>query len=240
MKSHVKFQRIPIWTMNKATILIIDDEPQIRKLLQINLESNDYKVIQASTGKDGLILCATHLPDLILLDIGLPDKSGHELLKELRAWYNKPIIMLSVQNNEADIVSALDNSATDYLTKPFRTGELLARIRSALRSSQNTINNNSILICGDIEIDLIGRTVKRHDETVKLTSTEYNLLTLFAKNEGKVLTHQFILREIWGFSYQTETQYLRVFVGTLRKKLEDNPNNPRHIVTESGVGYRFM
>lgn len=225
--------------MNKAAILVIDDEPQIRKLLQINLESNDYKVIQASTGKNGLILSATHLPDLILLDIGLPDKSGHEILKELREWYNKPIIMLSVQNNEADIVSALDNSATDYLTKPFRTGELLARIRSALRSSQNT-NNNSILVCGDIEIDLIGRTVKRNNESVKLTATEYNLLTLFAKNEGKVLTHQFILREIWGFSYQTETQYLRVFVGTLRKKLEDNPNHPRHIVTESGVGYRFM
>lgn len=224
--------------MNKAEILIIDDEPQIRKLLQINLESNDYKVIQASTGKEGLILSANHPPDLILLDIGLPDKSGHEILKELREWYNKPIIILSVQDNETDIVSALDNGATDYLTKPFRTGELLARIRSAIRRSQNT-ENNSTIICGDIEINLIARIVKRQEEIVKLTSTEYNLLALFAKNEGKVLTHQYLLKEIWGYSYQTETQYLRVFVGTLRKKIEENPNNPQHIITESGVGYRF-
>lgn len=225
--------------MNKAEILIIDDEPQIRKLLQINLESNDYKVIQASTGKEGFILSASHPPDLILLDIGLPDKSGHQILKELREWYNKPIIMLSVQDNETDIVSALDNGATDYLTKPFRTGELLARIRSAIKRSQNTENNSTIL-CGDIEIDLIARMVKRKEETIKLTSTEYNLLALFAKNEGKVLTHQFILKEIWGYSYQTETQYLRVFVGTLRKKIEENPNNPQHIITENGVGYRFQ
>jgi len=224
--------------MNKAEILIIDDEVPIRKLLQINLESNDYKVIQASTGKEGLILAANHPPDLILLDIGLPDRNGHEILKELREWYNKPIIILSVLDHELDIISALDQGATDYLTKPFRTGELLARIRSAIRRSQNT-ENNSTIICGDIEIDLISRTVKQKGDTVKLTSTEYNLLALFAKNEGKVLTHQFILKEIWGYGYQTETQYLRVFVGNLRKKLEENPNNPQHIITESGVGYRF-
>lgn len=225
--------------MNKAQILIIDDEPQIRKLLQINLESNDYKVIQASTGKEGLTLSASHLPDLILLDIGLPDKSGHQILKELREWYNKPIIILSVQDSENDIVSALDNGATDYLTKPFRTGELLARIRSAIRRSQSDINESSI-ICGNIEIDLVARIVKRNNEVVRLTSTEYNLLSLFARNEGKVLTHQYILKEIWGYGYQTETQYLRVFVGTLRKKIEENPNNPQHIITESGVGYRFQ
>ncbi|WP_418501415.1 response regulator [Flagellimonas sp.] len=225
--------------MNKAEILIIDDEPQIRKLLQINLESNDYKVVQASTGKEGLMLSASHPPDLILLDIGLPDKSGHEILKELREWYNRPIIILSVQDNETDIVSALDNGATDYLTKPFRTGELLARIRSAVKRSQNT-ENSPIISCGDIEIDLVARIVKRNNEAIKLTSTEYNLLALFAKNEGKVLTHQYLLKEIWGYSYQTETQYLRVFVGTLRKKIEENPNNPQHIITESGVGYRFQ
>ena len=224
--------------MNKAEILIIDDEPQIRKLLQINLESNDYRVIQASHGKEGMILAANHPPDLILLDIGLPDQSGHLILKKLREWYNNPIIILSVQDNETDIVSALDNGATDYLTKPFRNGELLARIRSAIRRSQNS-ENNSKLISGEIEIDFIARTVKRNGETIKLTSTEYNLLALFAKNEGKVLTHQFLLKEVWGYSYQSETQYLRVFVGTLRKKLENNPNNPKHILTESGVGYRF-
>jgi two-component system KDP operon response regulator KdpE len=224
--------------MNKAEILIIDDEPQIRKLLQINLESNDYKVIQTGTGKEGLIFAASHPPELILLDIGLPDKSGHEILKELREWYYKPIIILSVQDNETDIIAALDNGATDYLTKPFRTGELLARIRSAIRRNENLLNE-AVIVCGDIEIDLTARLVKRNSEILKLTSTEYNLLVLFAKNEGRVLTHQFILKQIWGVGQQTETQYLRVFVGTLRKKIEENPNNPQHIITESGVGYRF-
>lgn len=225
--------------MNKTEILIIDDEPQIRKLLQISLEGNDYKVIQASTGKEGLLLSATHAPDLILLDIGLPDKSGHEILKQLREWYNMPIIILSVQDNEMDIVSSLDNGATDYLTKPFRTGELLARIRSAIRRSQSVLKE-TVIKCGDLEIDLTARTVKKKNELIKLTSTEYNLLSLFGKNEGRVLTHQYLLKEIWGVGYQSETQYLRVFVGTLRKKIEDNPNNPYHIITESGVGYRFQ
>ena len=225
--------------MNKAEILVIDDEPQIRKLLQINLESNNYGVVQASRGKEGLLLAANHPPELILLDIGLPDKSGHEILKELREWYNKPIIILSVQNNESDIVNALDNGATDYITKPFRTGELLARIRSAIRISQNLDSNETIITCGDLKIDLVARTTKLNGEIIKLTSTEYNLLALFARNEGKVLTHQFILKEIWGLGYQTETQYLRVFVAQLRKKIEENPNNPMHIITESGVGYRF-
>ena len=225
--------------MNKAEVLIIDDEPQIRKLLQINLESNDYKVIQASTGKEGLILAASHPPDLILLDIGLPDKSGHEVLKELREWYNKPIIVLSVQDDERDIISALDNGATDYLTKPFRAGELMARIRSAIRRNESDLNE-TLITCGDLEIDLIARLAKCKGAIVKLTSTEYNLLVLFAKNEGRVLTHQYILKQIWGVGHQTETQYLRVFVGTLRKKIEAEPNHPQHIITESGVGYRFQ
>lgn len=225
--------------MNKAEILIIDDEPQIRKLLEITLESNDYKVWQAESGKAGIILAANHPPELILLDIGLPDKSGHEVLKELRAWYNGSIIMLSVQNNESDIVSALDSGATDYLTKPFRSAELLARIRSAIRRNQ-TSNTDNKIICGDLEIDIAARVVLKSNEHLKLTATEFNLLVLLAKNEGRVLTHQFILKEIWGVGAQTETQYLRVFVGTLRKKIETNPNQPRHIFTESGVGYRFV
>lgn len=225
--------------MNKAEILVIDDEPQIRKLLEITLENNDYKVLQAETGKEGVIMSANHPPELILLDIGLPDKSGHEVLKDLRSWYNKAIIILSVQNSERDIVNALDNGATDYLTKPFRTAELLARIRSAIRRNQTANNVNSITI-GDLQIDLVARTLKKKDELLKLTSTEYSLMALFAKNEGRVLTHQFILKEVWGVGYQTETQYLRVFVGTLRKKIEDDHNKPKHIVTESGVGYRFQ
>lgn len=224
--------------MNNPEILIIDDEPQIRKLLQIILESNDYKVSQASTGKEGVLMTANHPPDLILLDIGLPDKSGHEVLKELRTWFTKPIIMLSVQSSESDIIMALDNGATDYLTKPFRTGELLARIRSSLRRI-NTDKNESVILHGDLQIDLVARTVKRNELLIKLTTTEYNLMALFAVNEGRVLTHQFILKEIWGVGSQTETQYLRVFVGTLRKKIEPIPNHPQYIITENGVGYRF-
>ncbi len=225
--------------MSKTEILIIDDEPQIRKLLEITLERNDYKVLQAETGKAGIVLAANHPPELILLDIGLPDKSGHEILKELRTWYNKSIIILSVLNNETDIVSALDNGATDYLTKPFRSAELLARIRSAIRRNHSAITENKI-VCDDLEIDIVARVVTKNNGVLKLTATEFNLLALFAKNEGRVLTHQFILKEIWGVGSQTETQYLRVFVGTLRKKIETNPNQPQHIFTESGVGYRFV
>lgn len=225
--------------MSKADILIIDDEPQIRKLLEITLESNDYKVIQADNGKQGILLAADHTPEVIILDLGLPDKSGHEVLKELRTWYNKSIIILSVLNQEEDIVKALDNGATDYLTKPFRNAELMARIRASVRRS--TIENTETTYqFGSICIDLVSHTVKKSNELIKLTATEFNLLSLFVKNEGRVLTHQYILKEIWGVGAQTETQYLRVFVGTLRKKIEDNPNAPEHIITESGVGYRFQ
>lgn len=225
--------------MNKTEILIVDDEAPIRKLLEITLESNGYKTWQADTGKQGIVMAANHPPELILLDIGLPDKNGHEVLKELRTWYNKSIVILSVQNSEADIVSALDNGATDYLCKPFRTAELLARIRSAIRRNQSANSENKI-ICGDLTIDLSSRLVMKGQETLKLTATEFNLLVLLAKNEGRVLTHQWILKEIWGLGSQTETQYLRVFIGTLRKKIESGPKGIKHIYTESGIGYRFV
>ncbi|MCK6641910.1 MAG: response regulator transcription factor [Bacteroidia bacterium] len=224
--------------MTAQEILIIDDEPQIRKLLQITLESNGYIVRLASTSKEGLLMAANHPPAMILLDLGLPDVSGHELLKQLREWYTRPIIILSVLSHEEDIIRALDNGANDYLTKPFRTGELLARIRSSLRK-ENAPENNPLIEAGDLQIDLVARTLKRNGELLKLTATEYNLIALFARNEGKVLTHQFILKEIWGVGFQSETQYLRVFVAQLRKKIESDPNHPKHIVTESGVGYRF-
>jgi two-component system KDP operon response regulator KdpE len=224
--------------MNKGEILIIDDEPQIRKLLEINLTNNDYKVSQAENAKQGLQMAASHPPDLILLDIGLPDMSGQDLLKELRIWYNHPIIILSVIDKEEEIVKALDQGASDYVSKPFRTNELMARIRACLHRNKRE-DNHTILDFDNLQIDLIARTVKRQDEILKLTATEYKLLSLFAKNEGRVLTHQFILKEIWGLGFQSDTQYLRVFVGTLRKKIEENPNKPRHIITESGVGYRF-
>ena len=225
--------------MNKGDVLIIDDEPQIRKLLKIVLESNGYKVIQAVHGTEGIHLAANHSPELIILDLGLPDISGHEVLLELRNWYEKPIIILSVLDSEKDIVKALDNGATDYLTKPFRTGELLARIRSSIRLNQNAQLQQTIL-SDDLEIDLTSRTVYREKEIVKLTSTEYNLLVLLGRNQGKVLTHQYLLRSIWGLGAQTETQYLRVFIAQLRKKLEQDPNHPKHFITESGVGYRFL
>jgi two-component system KDP operon response regulator KdpE len=224
--------------MNKEEILIIDDEPQIRKLLEINLESNGYKVVEASSGSMGIKLAANRPPDLILLDIGLPDQNGIEVLKELRSWFHHSIIILSVINDEETIVQGLDNGASDYVTKPFRVNELLARIRSCLNRNKS-FEHNTVLNFDNIQIDLVARIVKNKDAIVKLTATEYKLLILFAQNEGRVLTHQFILREIWGLGYQNDTQYLRVFVGTLRKKIEPNPNKPQHIITESGVGYRF-
>jgi two-component system KDP operon response regulator KdpE len=225
--------------MSNASILIIDDEAQIRKLLTITLNSNDFQVQEAVTAKEGLTLVASHPPDLVLLDLGLPDESGHEVLRHLREWYTNPVIILSVQNTEEDIVRALDNGANDYLVKPFRTGELMARIRSALRKA-SLDENNPVVQFDDLTIDFAARTVKKNNGIVKLTATEYSLLALMTKNEGKVLTHQFLLNQVWGPSYRNESQYLRVFVAQLRKKIESDPNRPRHIITESGVGYRFV
>jgi two-component system KDP operon response regulator KdpE len=224
--------------MNSPEILVIDDEIQIRKLLEITLQSNDFSFREAGTAREGLLLAANHPPDLIILDLGLPDESGHNVLKKLREWYSKPIIILSVQNSEEDIVKALDNGANDYLVKPFRTGELLARIRSAMRSLMNE-DSNSLLDYDELQIDLMARTVKKNNEMIKLTSTEYTLLILFAKNEGKVLTHHYLLKEVWGPGYINESQYLRVYIAQLRKKIERDPNKPQHLLTESGVGYRF-
>ena len=224
---------------NEAEILVIDDEAQIRKLLDITLRTNGYRVNEAQTAREGLIKAANHPPDLILLDIGLPDGSGHDVLLKLREWFTNPVIVLSVQSSEEDIVKALDNGANDYLVKPFRTGELLARIRSVLRKNLSD-EINPVLQLGKLTIDFAGRTVKKGNEILKLTSTEYALLALLARNEGKVLTHQYLLRMVWGPTYLSESQYLRVFVAQLRKKIEDNPNQPKYIITESGVGYRFM
>ena len=218
---------------------MIDDEAQIRRLLAITLESNDYVLNEASSGKEGLIKAANHPPDLILLDLGLPDKNGHEVLRELREWFTNPIIIVSVQNSEVDIINALDSGANDYLIKPFRTGELLARIRSALRS-HSSVSTRSIVTCNGLQIDLGARIVKVNDELVKLTATEYHLLSLLAQNEGQVLTHLYLLREVWGPGFINQTQYLRVFIAQLRKKIEKDANRPAFILTESGVGYRFI
>ena len=225
--------------MNKAEILIIDDEAQMRKLLEITLQSNNYVVNQAETAKNGLITAENHPPDMIILDLGLPDEDGQSVLRQLREWYTNPILILSVKNNEEDIITALDNGANDYLVKPFRTGELLARIRSALRNSVAD-DGDTTITCGEMYIDLEARTLKKNNESIKLTATEYRLLSLLAKNEGKVLTHQYLLREVWGPGYISQSQYLRVFIAQLRKKIEADANRPEYIITESGIGYRFI
>jgi two-component system, OmpR family, KDP operon response regulator KdpE len=219
-------------------ILIIDDEVQIRRLLDITLSSNGYKISEASTGKDGLVKAATTHPILIILDLGLPDSDGFEILKKLREWFLKPILILSVRNSEEDIVKALDHGANDYLTKPFRTGELLARIRAAIRQNEGS-TDDPCLTFGDLTIDLVNHVVRKNKELIKLTSTEFSLLSLLAKNEGRVLTHQYILKEIWGMGYVEQTQYLRVFIAQLRKKIEVDPARPTFLNTESGIGYRF-
>jgi len=223
---------------NSAQILVIDDEIQIRKLLEITLDSNNYRTIFAVNAKEGLSMVANHQPDLVILDLGLPDEDGQVVLKRLREWYSNPIIILTVKSAEDEIVKALDNGANDYLTKPFRTQELLARIRTALRNSVND-EKEPIIEFGAVSIDLASRIVRLNNEILKLTTTEYNLLSIFIKNEGRVLTHQYLLKQVWGNSYADQTQYLRVFVAQLRKKIEEDPNHPKFIITESGVGYRF-
>jgi two-component system, OmpR family, KDP operon response regulator KdpE len=225
--------------MSNPGVLIIDDEVQIRRLLSITLETNGFKVAEAATAKEGIVLVASHPPDLVLLDIGLPDENGHDVLKHLREWFSNPIIILSVQSDEADIVKALDLGASDYVVKPFRTGELMARIRSAMRKSMGEENSPELKF-DNLSIDFVARVVKKDDKPVKLTATEYSLLALMIKNEGKVLTHQYLLKQVWGPTYLEESQYLRVFIAQLRKKIETDPNRPIHIITESGVGYRFL
>ncbi len=219
-------------------ILIIDDEVQIRRLLEITLESNGYKTIFAPNGKEGLTSAATHHPSLIILDLGLPDIDGLQLLLNLREWYTKPIIILTVRNSEDDIISALDKGANDYLTKPFRSGELLARIRTAIRLSSEK-ETSAVFESGSLSIDLVNHVARKNKEIIKLTATEFSLLSLLVKNQGRVLTHQFLLKEIWGYSYLEQTQYLRVFIAQLRKKIEDDPAKPELLITESGIGYRF-
>jgi two-component system KDP operon response regulator KdpE len=183
-------------------------------------------------------MAENHPPDLILLDLGLPDESGHSVLKKIRKWYTNPVIILSVQKREVDIINALDNGANDYLSKPFRVGELLARIRTALRNAISE-EGEMIITCKDLEFDLGSRVVKKNGHPLKLTTTEYNLLALLARSMGKVLTHQFLLRSIWGPGYIDQSQYLRVFIAQIRKKIESDPNRPEILITESGVGYRL-
>ena len=219
-------------------VLVIDDEVQIRRLLRVTLEGAGFRVREAEGGQLGLVEAATKRPDAIILDLGLPDLSGIEVLKRLREWSRLPVLILSVRGQEADKIEALDAGADDYLSKPFGGGELLARLRAMLRRVQ-TKEEESGVSFGDVEIDFARRVVTKAGTALKLTPKEYGLLRLLVLHRGKVITHRQILRELWGPKAEEQTQYLRVYMTHLRQKLEDNPNQPRFFRTESGIGYRF-
>jgi len=221
------------------TIVVIDDESQIRKILSITLEAQDYKVIEAAKGKDGIIAVANYHPQLVILDLGLPDKDGFSVLAEIRTWSSVPVIILSVRDSEDSIVKALDLGADDYVTKPFNTKELLARIRANIRRVQ-LIDNESIFENGNLKIDLVKRLVYKNNVELKLTNTEYLLLQIFFRNIDRILTQNYLLKEVWGPTHTEDTQYLRVFIGQIRKKIEDDAANPKYLVTDSGVGYRMI
>ena len=221
-------------------VLIIEDEQPIRRFLRASLTSQGYHITEAESGKEGLRLAATQPPDLVILDLGLPDYDGQVVLEELREWYTAPIMVLSARDQEAEKVKALDHGADDYLTKPFGIGELLARMRTALRHSLRAAADEPTLVFGDLRIDIAARLVWRGDEVVHLTPLEYKLLLTMVKHAGKVLTHRFLLREVWGPHSAQENHYLRVFVASLRRKIETDPAQPQFIITEQGVGYRFL
>lgn len=222
----------------KPVALIIDDEVQIRRLLRLVLEGENYQVQEAENGQEGLTKIATRRPDVILLDLGLPDMDGLEVLKRLREWSEAPVLVLSVRDDEQGKVAALDAGADDYVTKPFSTPEILARLRAAQRKTRPT-EEVSVFKHGDLIVDLTAHVVSRAGREIKLTATEYALLRLFVRHAGRVLTHRYILREIWGPKSEEHRQYLRVYVTHLRQKIEQDPTKPSLIKTESGIGYRF-
>ncbi|NWF69028.1 MAG: response regulator [Chloroflexi bacterium] len=222
-------------------VLVIEDDPQIRRFLRTSLPANGYHIIEAATAFDGLRLMGLQHPDLVILDLGLPDIDGLELTRQLRAWTTTPIIVLSARDQERDKIAALDAGADDYLTKPFGIGELLARLRvaqrHALRAAQGS--NDPLFTLGNIRVDLVRRQVFVGEDEVHLTPIEYKLLTLLAKNAGRVVTQRQLLQEVWGPNYTSENHYLRIYMSQLRHKLEADPARPRYLITEPGVGYRL-
>jgi len=223
----------------EITVLLIEDEPQIRRVVRSVLEGEGFRVFEAESGQRGLIEAGARKPDLLIVDLGLPDMEGVELVREFRSWSEAPILILSARVEEEDKIVALDSGADDYLTKPFGVGELLARTRALTRRRLRGQENSHRIAFGEVEIDFSRRSVSRNGEPVHLTTLEYRLLCVLAANPGKVLTHRHLMREVWGPAYSESSHYLRIYVSRLRQKLERNPAEPEHFITETGVGYRF-
>lgn len=222
-------------------IILVEDDKQIRRFVRAALEAESCQVFEAETARQGLVEAGTRKPDLVILDLGLPDRDGVDFIRDLRSWSELPVIVLSARSDEQDKIAALDAGADDYLTKPFGVGELLARVRVALRHREKAGGNGATIVEFDeVRIDLAERTVKRKGQLVHLTPIEYRLLVMLVRNVGKVLTHQHILREVWGPSRVESSHYLRIYMGQLRHKLEENPAQPRYLLTEVGVGYRLV
>ena len=223
----------------KALVLVVDDEPQIRRLLRASLEMSGYGVVEAATGQDGVEQAVRFQPDIMLLDLGLPDMDGNAVLKRFREWSQAPVMIVSVRRQEDDKIAALDNGANDYITKPFGTGELLARLRVMRRNAQAQ-SRPEVFQSGNLTVDTALRAVRINGEPVRLSATEYSLLLEFVQNAGKVLTHGHLLRKVWGIEEPGKIGLLRVYMGYLREKLETDPARPRLILTEPGVGYRLV
>jgi two-component system KDP operon response regulator KdpE len=227
-------------TESAPVVVVVEDEKQIRRFVRTALESEGCRVFEAQSGRQGLTEAATRKPDLVILDLGLPDLDGVEFIHDLRAWSVLPIIVLSARTDENDKIAALDAGADDYLTKPFGVGELLARVRAALRRGATGSGGEPVVAFGDIRIDLANRNVLRGGAPIHLTPIEYRLLSQLAGNPGKVLTHRQLLRDVWGPSHVEHSHYLRIYMAQLRQKLEADPARPNHFLTEPGVGYRFV
>jgi len=220
-------------------ILVVEDEAQMRRFLRVALKNDGYRLVESETAKDALEQAAARSPDLVLLDLGLPDQDGLTVTERLREWSAAPIIVISARGREEDKIKALDAGADDYVTKPFGVGELLARIRVALRHTASSATGDSVFVIGDLKVDLGRRLVLVRDKEIHLTPIAYKLLTVLIKHAGRVVTHRQLLREVWGPNSSDHTQYLRVYMGQLRHKLEENPSRPAYLVTEPGVGYRI-
>ncbi len=226
--------------MNGARVLVVDDEPQIQRVLRPSLTASGYEVIEATTGRQALAAVREHSPDIIILDLGLPDMDGKEVLRKLRILARTPVIVLSARDRESEKIAALDLGADDYVEKPFAMGELLARMRTALRHSQNAASDSQCVVADELMVNVPKRIVTRNGAPAKLTPKEFDLLAFLARHAGRPLTHREILKAVWGPAHQNDSQYLRVFIGQLRAKIEENAATPKIIVTEPGVGYRFL